>query len=116
MRGQIIGTLNLFSHYAGALLAADAAIAQALADVATIGILQARTIRNAHLLAEQLQYALDSRVLIEQAKGVLAATHQVTVDVAFALLRSHARSHNLPLRQVADEVVSRRLVIDRVQQ
>ncbi|WP_324847227.1 ANTAR domain-containing protein [Actinocrinis sp.] len=79
---------------------------QALADVATIGILAQRGAQQAELLITQLQRALDSRVTIEQAKGVLAERRRITVDAAFALLRDHARSQNLHLsdlaRQVAD--------------
>jgi GAF domain-containing protein len=109
LRGQIIGTMNLFSFHVGALVPEDVAIAQALADVATIGILQERSIRTAQLVSEQLQHALDSRILIEQAKGVLATTLNTTMNNAFAIMRTHARDRNLSLRQVADDVVSRRL-------
>jgi GAF domain-containing protein len=109
LRGQTIGTMNLFSHHAGALADEDIAVAQALADVATIGILQERSIRSSHLLSEQLQHALDSRILIEQAKGVLAATLNTTVHNAFVIMRTYARDRNLPLRGVADDIVARRL-------
>lgn len=109
LRGQIIGTMNLFSFHVGALVPEDVAIAQALADVATIGILQERSIRTAQLVSEQLQHALDSRILIEQAKGVLATTLNTTMNNAFAIMRTHARDRNLSLRQIADDVVSRRL-------
>jgi AmiR/NasT family two-component response regulator len=78
-------------------------------DVATIGILQERSLRSSQLLSEQLQYALDSRVLIEQAKGVVAATLHTTMDNAFAIMRTHARDRNLPLREVAEALVTRRL-------
>jgi GAF domain-containing protein len=74
LRGQTIGTMNLFSTHVGQLAPADITVAQALADLATIGILQERNIRSANVVSEQLQHALDSRILIEQAKGVLAAT------------------------------------------
>lgn len=111
LRGQVIGTMNLFSEHTGALVAEDIAVAQALADVATIGILQERSIRSAHLLAEQLQHALDSRILIEQAKGVVAATLGTTMTNAFAIMRTYARDRNLPLREVADDVVARRLTL-----
>jgi GAF domain-containing protein len=116
LRDQIIGTMNLFSTSPGALPPADIAVAQALADVATIGILQERSIRSAHVLSEQLQRALDSRVLIEQAKGVLAALLKTSMDDAFSILRTYARERNLPLRQVAEDVVARRLdLADRPQ-
>ena len=109
LRGQTIGTMNLFSPRPGELGAEDIVVAQALADVATIGILQERHLRSAQLLSEQLQHALDSRILIEQAKGVVAATSGTSVDDAFATMRSYARSHNLPLRQVAEAIVARTL-------
>lgn len=112
LRGQTIGTMNLFSPEPGALASEDIVVAQALADVATIGILQERSLRSAQLLSEQLQYALDSRILIEQAKGVVAATTGKTVDAAFAILRSYARNNNLPLRRVAEDVVARTLRLD----
>jgi GAF domain-containing protein len=111
LRGQIIGTMNLFSIHPGELGAADIAVAQALADVATIGILQERTIRSSGIVAEQLQYALDSRILIEQAKGVLAATAGLTMNEAFATLRTYARNHNLTLATVAQQVIARTITI-----
>jgi AmiR/NasT family two-component response regulator len=87
----------------------DTAVAQGLADVATIGILQQRAIREADIAKRQLQHALDSRVLIEQAKGVIAHTRNVTMDEAFRTLRDHARSNNVNLRDVAAGVVDRSL-------
>jgi AmiR/NasT family two-component response regulator len=75
--------------------------------VATIGILQQRSAHRTSVLAEQLQHALNSRVVIEQAKGVIAERDQVSMDVAFATLRKHARDHNLKLGDVAFAVVRR---------
>ncbi len=109
LRGTVIGTMNLFSVHVGELRPEDIAVAQALADVATIGILQERTIRSANLISEQLQFALDSRILIEQAKGVLAATAGFTMDAAFNAIRTYARNHNQTLRNVADEVITRKI-------
>ena len=109
LRGQVIGTMNLFSDHVGALVSEDIAVAQALADVATIGILQERHIRSANVVTEQLQRALDSRILIEQAKGILATTMNTTMNNAFAIMRTYARDRNLPLRQVADDVIARRI-------
>jgi GAF domain-containing protein len=111
LRGQIIGSMNLFGTRVGELAPADIAVAQALADVATIGILQERNVRSANLVAEQLQGALDSRVLIEQAKGVLAATANLDMNEAFTAMRAYARNKNLPLRQVADDIIERRIDI-----
>lgn len=105
LRGEAIGTLNLFHRQPGPLPDADLALGQALADVATIGILSERAIRHSEVLNEQLQAALNSRVIIEQAKGVLAERGNLTMDAAFDRLRRHARTHNAPLSQVARRVV-----------
>lgn len=111
LRGQVLGAMNLFSGSIGVLNPEDAAVAQALADVATIGILQERNIRESGVVAVQLQRALESRVLIEQAKGVLSAMGDMDVDAAFAALRTFARSNNLTLRDVAEGVTTRTLDI-----
>jgi GAF domain-containing protein len=105
LREQTIGGLNMFSDTATLLADEDRDLAQALADVATIGILQQRSAHRTSVLAEQLQHALSSRVVIEQAKGVIAERDQVDMDVAFATLRKHARDHNLKLGEVALAVV-----------
>lgn len=109
LRGQVLGAMNLFRTKPGNLNPADAGVAQALADVATIGILQERSIRETSIVAEQLQRALESRVVIEQAKGVLAALDGIGMDEAFTRLRSYARDHNLTLRAVAEGVTARSL-------
>jgi GAF domain-containing protein len=101
LRSQTIGGLNLFQAAAGPVPAADQLLAQALADVATIGILHERSHHESALVASQLQHALNSRVVIEQAKGVLAERDQVEMDVAFAALRGYAREHNRKLTDVA---------------
>ena len=109
LREQCIGTLNLFRVTAGPLEEADARIGQALADVATIGILQERAVRRSEVLAEQLQAALNSRIVIEQAKGMLAEHATSNVADAFALLRGFARDTNRRLSDVALDVVAGRL-------
>jgi GAF domain-containing protein len=101
LRNQVIGGLNLFDAKAKQVVAEDRRLAQALADVATIGILQHRSAHRSVQLAEQLQHALNSRVVIEQAKGVLAERNGVGMDVAFVALRQHARNANLKLTDVA---------------
>ncbi|MGH3209310.1 MAG: GAF and ANTAR domain-containing protein [Trebonia sp.] len=105
LRDQVIGTLNLFRTGTGGLTQAVVVAATALADVATIGILQERAVRQQEVVARQLQVALNSRVLIEQAKGVLAERLGVTPDEAFVILRRYARDHNHPLTQLAGDVI-----------
>ncbi len=113
LRNETIGALNLFRADPGPLVERDRSLAQALADVATIGILQERGSSRRELLARQLQEALSSRIVIEQAKGVLAERAGVHVDAAFQLLRGYARSHGLQLSEVARRVVARDLDLDR---
>jgi GAF domain-containing protein len=105
LRNEIIGALNLFDINPGALDVDKLRIGQALADVATIGLLQQRAIRRRDVVTEQLQTALNSRVLIEQAKGVLAERLHLDVADAFAMLRSGARSHNRRLSELAQAIV-----------
>jgi GAF domain-containing protein len=105
LRDQVIGTLNLFKTAPGGLAPAVVVAATALVDVATIGILQERAVRQQEVVASQLQRALNSRVIIEQAKGVLAERLRVTPDEAFVVLRSYARDHNHPLTQLAGDVI-----------
>lgn len=105
LRQNTIGALNLFSTHTGALAQDDLHIAQALADVATIGILQERAIAHSESIVEQLEAALNSRVIIEQAKGVLAERGSLDMDQAFLRLRSHARNTNTRLTELAHHVV-----------
>ncbi|HYR64285.1 MAG TPA: GAF and ANTAR domain-containing protein [Actinomycetota bacterium] len=104
-RSQVIGALNLFRTESGPLDDAAVHTGQAMADIATIGILQERAVREARVLAEQLQSALNSRVVIEQAKGVLAERASVNVDDAFQMLRTYARNNNRRLHEVAEDVI-----------
>ncbi|HEV7720786.1 MAG TPA: GAF and ANTAR domain-containing protein [Iamia sp.] len=106
LRGTIIGALNLFRTEPGRLAEADIVVAQALADIATVAVLQHRVATEAQVLNQQLTHALDSRVTIEQAKGVLAEQAGIPVEDAFAVLRAHARRHRRTLVTVAEEVVS----------
>lgn len=105
LRDEQIGGLNLFGTKRRRLRDADQKVAQALADVATIGILQQRSIHRAAQLADQLQAALDSRVVIEQAKGVIAQGGGLDMQRAYDALRGYARSHNRRISDVATEVV-----------
>jgi len=114
LRDQTIGAINLFRAPARPLQAGDLVTAQALADVATIAILQVRAARATQELAEQLQAALNSRVTIEQAKGVLSEYARVDMSAAFAALRGYARGHNRRLSEVAEALASGRLRPERV--
>jgi hypothetical protein len=113
LREETIGALNLFRIEPGALESQDRSLAQAMADVATIGILQERGSQRREVLARQLQEALSSRIVIEQAKGVIAERQGVHVDAAFELLRAWARSHGEPLSEVARLVVAHQLNLHR---
>lgn len=106
LRGAVIGALNLFRIESDALTPADVVAAQALADVATIAILQHRAGREVQLVNEQLSHALNSRIMIEQAKGVLSQRDGVDMEEAFARMRKYARAHNRLLAEVAQEVIA----------
>ena len=105
LREQVIGALNLFRADAGALAPADIRIGQGLADVATISLLHERSMRHGDTLNEQLQPALNSRVIIEQAKGKLAERLGLDMDQAFGLLRDRARTSNRRLSDLAQAFV-----------
>ena len=109
LRGEIIGALNLFHRRTYPWPPEDQAVARSLADIATIGIIQARAAADAEQLGSQLRHALDSRVLIEQAKGVVAQQAAVPVEEVFRLLRMYSRNHNVQLREVCRRVVAREL-------
>jgi GAF domain-containing protein len=111
LREKTIGTLNLFQQATGPMNDDDVTAARAFADVATIGILHERSLRESSTVQAQLQNALNSRILIEQAKGVIAHQHTVSVDDAFAVLRGYARNHQRGIAEVAADIVSRRLSI-----
>jgi hypothetical protein len=105
LRDQVIGALNLFRAGPGPFDPADVRVGQALADVATISLLHERGMRRSDALNEQLQTALNSRVIIEQAKGKLAERLHLDMDQAFALLRDNARSRNRRLSELAQAFV-----------
>lgn len=106
LRGSVIGALNLFHTDAGAMPPRDLEAAQALADVATIAILQHQAVLEAQVVNEQLDHALNSRIVIEQAKGMVAEREGLDMAQAFVVLRNHARSHNLRLAVVAGDVIA----------
>jgi GAF domain-containing protein len=111
IRGHSIGALNLFFDRVNAVTDQDAAVAQALADFATIGIVQHRALREQAGRAAQLQHALDSRVVVEQAKGALAYQRNVSIDEAFTLLRNHARRSGARLHDVSEQIINRHLTL-----
>ncbi|WP_219419205.1 GAF and ANTAR domain-containing protein [Pseudonocardia nigra] len=105
LREQALGAMNLFQVDAGSLSPAIARIAQAFTDVATVGLVQHCALQERDVLIEQMQTALTSRVVIEQAKGVLAERLALTVSDAFSLLRGHARANHHRLADLARAVV-----------
>jgi hypothetical protein len=112
LREERLGALNLLSAAPGPLDDDTIALAQALADAATIGIIHQRVLARQEVIVEQLQVALTSRIVIEQAKGFLAERIGIDVDEAFALLRGYARDHNRKLTEVATDVLENRLTIE----
>lgn len=106
LRDRIIGALNTFGPEPEPLDADTIRVVQALADVATIAIIQERALARADTLTEQLQFALNSRIVIEQAKGAISRALGVSVDDAFNILRDHARRNQLRLTDLAHDVVT----------
>ncbi|MFI6335981.1 GAF domain-containing protein [Streptomyces sp. NPDC050535] len=106
LRNRVVGALNLFQTTSQRLSDDDIALAQALADVATIAILQQRTLERSHLENSQLENALTSRILVEQVKGVLAERWNTSVDDAFAAFRSYARARQLRLTELAARIMA----------
>jgi GAF domain-containing protein len=114
LRESVLGTLGLFHTEAGALSAEDLELAQALAHVASVALVAERALSDSTAINEQLQTALRSRVVLEQAKGVLAERGRLEMAEAFAVLRGYARDHNAKLGEVAQRLVSRELGADVV--
>ncbi len=106
LRDDVIGTMNVFDTSLHEMTPEEVGLTRAFADAATIGILQERTIRRKSDLSTQLQAALDSRVVVEQAKGIVAERLKVDIDAAFRLLRDHARRNREQLSAVAGALVS----------
>jgi GAF domain-containing protein len=106
LRERVIGGLGVFQSESRELGPERTRVLQALADMATIALIQEQAVARAEVLTEQLQVALNSRIVVEQAKGAIARTFGITVDEAFVLLRSYARANQRRLTDVAHEVVS----------
>ena len=109
LRAETLGAVNLFGATAGSLAPDTIELGQAMADAATIGIVHQRALARQEVVAEQLQAALNSRIVIEQAKGFMTHRLGVTVEDAFAVLRDYARAHNRKLTEVAADVVAGRV-------
>lgn len=114
LRGRTIGALNLFSNREGLLSPDDVILAQGLADVATIAILQHRTSLDASMLNGQLSHALNSRIVIEQAKGMISQTLNCDMNDSFRVMRNFSRNKNLGLTLVAGQIVSRELAVSEL--
>ena len=114
LRDEVIGALNLFRAEPGRLSDPDLALSGALAGIATISLLQERALREARLVTEQLQIALNNRVVIEQAKGVLAERSGVPLEAAFERIRKYARSNNRRLADVALDLIEQRISADQL--
>ena len=112
LRKERLGALNLFANQAYGLIEPDEAVAQAMADVATIGILHQRFILQRQEVSEQLEAAFNARVILEQAKGVVAEAAKIDVDEAFTLIRAYARDQGLLLSEVAKQLIDRDLDVD----
>jgi hypothetical protein len=114
LRDERIGALNLFASQTYGLIEPDETIAQAMADVATIGILHARFIREREEVSEQLRAAFNARIALERAKGIVAEATGTDVDETFALMRGYTRRHRLLLSEVARQLISRDLAVDAI--
>jgi GAF domain/ANTAR domain len=114
LRRTVIGAMSLLNTDAAEIDEMSVFLGQALADVATIAVLQQRAIHDRAILVEQLYGALNSRVVIEQAKGVLSAHGRVDMNNAFAALRAFARSHNTRLSDLARTVAEGTADIDAI--
>lgn len=109
VRLQALGAMNFFRSEPGRIAEGDLPLGQGLADIAAIALVQQRTGHEHRDVVEQLQHALTSRVVIEQAKGMVAERSGISVDAAFSALRAHAREHNRRLSDVAHDIVDGRL-------
>ena len=106
LAGEAVGALNLYAGEVRNWSDEDVAAARVLADMATVYLVNASKLAQQTQLSAQLQYALDHRIVIEQAKGIVASSRGTTVDAAFEVIRRHARNHNTSIAAVADAIVN----------
>jgi GAF domain-containing protein len=114
LRDEVMGVMNILGSELHEVSEADGRIAQALADLAVLGVLHERNFRTPYLVTEQMHLALDTRVLIEQAKGVLAQRENLTMTEAFEALRSYAHTQGTTLRRVAESTVLRTVTTEEI--
>jgi hypothetical protein len=114
LNGRTLGALGLFGASPGALGDEDLVLAQALAHVGSVALVQGRDAREDAIVAQQLQHALHSRVVLEQAKGIIAQRFELGMEEAFAMMREHARRNRQRLSDVAAALVARTLPVDRL--
>lgn len=112
LRGTVLGAMNLFHSEPGGTSPEGRTVVQAMADVATIGLVQQRELLRAHTVEAQLQHALHSRIAIEQAKGIIFEQADVSMQEALELLRGYARNHNLKLSDAARQIAEGTLAAD----
>lgn len=114
LKARILGCLNMFMSGPGGLTNHDVALAQALADVASIAIIQDQATRDAAIREAHLQHALDSRIVIEQAKGMIAERRNVDMDEAFSSLRTYAGNNNRGLTEVSEALVAGTITVEAI--
>jgi GAF domain-containing protein len=114
LRSRVLGCVNLFMEGSGGLSDTDVVLAQALADVASIAIVQDQATRDAEIREGHLQHALDSRIVIEQAKGMIAENNSTDMDEAFARLRAYARNNNVGITATAQALIAGTLSVTAV--
>ncbi|MPZ86966.1 MAG: GAF domain-containing protein [Nitriliruptorales bacterium] len=114
LQDKVVGALNLYRDTPGQFDPEQIEVGQTLADVATAYLVHAEDVQRSAVLNRQLQHALDSRVVIEQAKGFVAARLDTRPDLAFEALRRYARQHGVKLRSVSQDVLERRLSVEAI--
>lgn len=115
VRDTVVGAINLFETAPHKLTPEDVPVIRGMAEIATIAILQARAMNEALETADQLRVALRTRVILEQAKGMISQSHGISMEKSFSLLRSYARERRLRLNEVANQIVDGRLHVSDIE-